>query len=108
MSALLWLLALFLWAMALGNFVQLPFLTPLSHWFFGFVGPLVGGFSDTVLAVLSIFAGLALIWLAQLFGGTSDFDVVQCESCGWKGSYKKWKAAGGCPVCGSDVYKKVS
>ncbi len=104
MSGFLWLLALLMWALALGNFVHIQILSSLSHHIFSLVGPMIGIANEDVLAVVAIFVGIGLVWLVQLFGKPM---TVQCESCGWKGSYNKFKEFGGCPVCGSDQYKIV-
>ena len=40
-----------------------------------------------------------------IIGGASRIVTVTCASCGWRGSKERFTRRGGCPQCGSDLYR---
>lgn len=61
---------------------------------------LLGDYPGPCLGAAGVVVFLAFI--RRLAAGSTH---VRCASCGWLGTLGRWKAAGGCPACRSDVYR---
>ena len=58
------------------------------------------GFVVLLICVVGIGVFLYVAW--KKVGRRSD--IVQCASCKWRGTRKRFEDSGGCPLCGSDIF----
>lgn len=49
-----------------------------------------------------VFCGLAILWAVLRY--RKLYRIVECSNCHRQMTYKRFKEAGGCPKCGTDLY----